>query len=74
MTALILATAARTIPDTAVFVAGALMILAGGVGVIAWSKTFDVTRALTDLGPPSVSLADGVEAFVRWQRAQPADR
>ena len=35
MTALILATAARTIPDTAVFVAGALMILAGGVGVIA---------------------------------------
>jgi nucleoside-diphosphate-sugar epimerase len=43
-----------------------------GVGVFAWSKTFDITRALTDLGPPSVSLADGIEAFVRWQREQPA--
>jgi nucleoside-diphosphate-sugar epimerase len=43
-----------------------------GVGVFAWSKTFDVTRALTDLGPPAVTLAEGVEAFVRWQREQPA--
>jgi 2-alkyl-3-oxoalkanoate reductase len=42
-----------------------------GVGVFAWSKTFDVTRALTDLGPPSVTLADGVAAFVRWQQEQP---
>ena len=42
-----------------------------GVGVFAWSKTFDVSRALADLGPPSVSLTDGVEAFVRWQRSQP---
>lgn len=41
-----------------------------GVGVFAWSKTFDVSRALTELGPPSVSLTDGVEAFVRWQRSQ----
>lgn len=41
-----------------------------GVGVFAWSKTFDVTRMLTDLGPPSVSIADGVEAFVEWQRRQ----
>jgi len=41
-----------------------------GVGVFAWSKTFDVTRALTDLGPPAVSLEAGVEAFVRWQRGQ----
>ncbi|MDB4917869.1 MAG: steroid dehydrogenase [Gemmatimonadetes bacterium] len=39
-----------------------------GVGVFAWSKTFNVSRALTDLGPPSVSIADGVERFVRWQR------
>lgn len=39
-----------------------------GVGVFAWSKTFDVGKALADLGPPSVSIADGVEAFVRWQR------
>lgn len=41
-----------------------------GVGVFAWSKTFDVGKALADLGPPSVSIADGVEAFVRWQKAQ----
>ena len=39
-----------------------------GVGVFAWSKTFDVTRMLADLGPPSVSIADGVDAFVRWQQ------
>jgi nucleoside-diphosphate-sugar epimerase len=43
-----------------------------GVGVFAWSKTFDVTRALKDLGTPSVTLAEGVEAFVRWQRERPA--
>ncbi len=41
-----------------------------GVGVFAWSKTFDPSRMLNDLGPPSVSIADGVEAFVRWQQAQ----
>jgi nucleoside-diphosphate-sugar epimerase len=39
-----------------------------GVGVFAWSKTFDVRRALADLGPPSVPIAAGVEAFVRWVR------
>ena len=43
-----------------------------GVGAFAWSKTFDVRKALADLGPPSVSLADGVSAFLDWQRAQPA--
>jgi nucleoside-diphosphate-sugar epimerase len=42
-----------------------------GVGVLAWSKTFDVGRALADLGPPSVSMREGVEAFVRWQKEQP---
>ena len=42
-----------------------------GVGVFAWSKTLDVTRALTDLGPPSVSIDHGIEALVRWQREQP---
>ncbi len=41
-----------------------------GVGVFAWSKTFDPSRMLADLGPPSVSIADGVDAFVRWQQAQ----
>jgi nucleoside-diphosphate-sugar epimerase len=45
-----------------------------GVGVFAWSKTFDVTRMLTDLGAPSVSIADGVDAFVAWQRQQPEFR
>jgi len=35
VTGLLVAAMARTIPDTAVFVAGALMILAGGIGVIA---------------------------------------
>ena len=35
MTDLFMVTVARTIPDTTVFVAGALMILAGGIGVIA---------------------------------------
>jgi 2-alkyl-3-oxoalkanoate reductase len=39
-----------------------------GVGVFAYSKTFDVTRALTALGRPSVSLRDGVTRFVEWQR------
>ncbi len=39
-----------------------------GVGVMAWSKTFDVTRMLADLGPPAVSIGDGIEAFVAWQR------
>ena len=41
-----------------------------GVGVFAWSKTFDVSRALAAFGPPSVSLDRGVERFVAWQRAQ----
>lgn len=40
-----------------------------GVGVFAWSKTFDVTRALADLGAPSVSIEDGRDAFVRWQQS-----
>lgn len=39
-----------------------------GVGVFAWSKTFDVSRALATFGPPSVSLERGVECFVEWQR------
>lgn len=41
-----------------------------GVGVFTQSKTFDVARALRDLGPPSVSLAEGVDRFVAWQREQ----
>jgi nucleoside-diphosphate-sugar epimerase len=35
-----------------------------GVSVFAYSKTFDVAKALADLGPPSVALEDGVSRFV----------
>jgi len=41
-----------------------------GVDVLAFSKTFDVTRALDALGPPSVSLREGLDAFVAWQSAR----
>lgn len=41
-----------------------------GVGVFAWSKTFDVSRTLEAFGPPSVTLEQGVELFVAWQRAE----
>ncbi|KHL54849.1 MULTISPECIES: NAD-dependent epimerase/dehydratase family protein [Xanthomonas] len=41
-----------------------------GVGVFAYSKTFNPHRMLADLGPPSVGLDAGIEAFVRWQAAQ----
>jgi len=39
-----------------------------GVSVLANSKTFDVTRMLNDFGPPSVSLSEGVDRFVEWQK------
>jgi nucleoside-diphosphate-sugar epimerase len=42
-----------------------------GVSVFAYSKTFDVTRMLRELGRPSVSLEEGKERFIAWQRAQP---
>jgi nucleoside-diphosphate-sugar epimerase len=42
-----------------------------GVSVFAYSKTFDVTKALRDLGPPSVPLTVGVERFIAWQARQP---
>jgi len=41
-----------------------------GVSVFAYSKTFDISRTLAVLGPPSVALMDGVERFVAWQAAQ----
>jgi nucleoside-diphosphate-sugar epimerase len=41
-----------------------------GVSVFAYSKTFDVSKALRELGPPSVGLAEGTERFIRWQRTQ----
>lgn len=42
-----------------------------GVDVLAFSKTFDIARARAVLGEPSQTLAEGLEAFVQWQRAQP---
>ncbi len=42
-----------------------------GVSVFAYSKTFNVAKALRDLGPPAVTLEEGVERFVAWQRGQP---
>ncbi|HEU0120184.1 MAG TPA: NAD(P)-dependent oxidoreductase [Bryobacteraceae bacterium] len=39
-----------------------------GVEVMAYSKTFDIGRALAAFGPPPVSLEEGVARFVAWQR------
>lgn len=41
-----------------------------GVSVFAYSKTFNVTKSLRDLGPPTISIYDGVNRFVQWQRDQ----
>jgi nucleoside-diphosphate-sugar epimerase len=41
-----------------------------GVSVFAYSKTFNIAKAKRELGPPSVSLAEGVTRFVAWQREQ----
>lgn len=44
-----------------------------GVSVFAWSKTFDVRRCLDLLGPPPVSLAQGVERLAAdWERGERA--
>lgn len=42
-----------------------------GVSVFAYSKTFHVAKAVRELGPPSVSLQEGVERFIAWQATQP---
>ncbi|MDB6078349.1 MAG: NAD(P)-dependent oxidoreductase [Akkermansiaceae bacterium] len=39
-----------------------------GIGVLAYSKTFDISKSLAVLGPPAVSLQEGVTAFIRWQK------
>jgi nucleoside-diphosphate-sugar epimerase len=41
-----------------------------GVSALAYSKTFDVAKARAAFGPPSVSLADGVKAFVDHERGR----
>jgi|GEM_PF-2653124 len=40
------------------------------VAAFAYSKTFNPQRMLADLGPPQVSLEDGIERFITEQRAQ----
>ena len=37
-----------------------------GVHVFAYSKTFEVRRAIADMGPPAVTNEEGVDRFVRW--------
>lgn len=39
-----------------------------GVGVLGYSKTFDVSKSLSVLGPPSVDLWEGLDRFIRWQK------
>jgi 2-alkyl-3-oxoalkanoate reductase len=41
-----------------------------GVSVFAYSKTFDVSKTLSVLGKPKVSLDEGVKRFVTWQKKQ----
>jgi nucleoside-diphosphate-sugar epimerase len=41
-----------------------------GVATLAYSKTFDVSKALKTFGPPSVDLATGLGRFLEWQKAQ----
>ncbi len=41
-----------------------------GVSVFAYSKTFNVAKTLRDLGPPSISVSEGVARFVDWQRGR----
>jgi len=42
-----------------------------GVDVLAFSKTFDIGKARSVLGPPSQTLAEAFDAFIDWQRTQP---
>ena len=37
-----------------------------GIHVFAYSKTFDVSKMLASLGPPRVSLGEGVDRTVAW--------
>ena len=39
-----------------------------GVGVLGYSKTFDVAKTMRVMGPPLVALDEGVDRFVRWQK------
>lgn len=39
-----------------------------GVGVLGFSKTFDISKSLRVLGPPSVELQEGLARFISWQK------
>jgi len=39
-----------------------------GVGVLGNSKTFDVSKMLKDLGPPIMTVEQGVDEFITWQK------
>lgn len=41
-----------------------------GIDVLAFSKTLDIAKARAVLGTPSQTLAEGVDAFVEWQRTR----
>ena len=41
-----------------------------GVSVFAYSKTFNVRKAVRVLGPPAVSIEEGTDRFIHWQQAQ----
>jgi nucleoside-diphosphate-sugar epimerase len=41
-----------------------------GVSVLSSSKTFDVSKCLRELGPPSVNLEEGLARFIHWQNQQ----
>jgi len=41
-----------------------------GVGVLGFSKTFDISKCLRVLGKPSVDLAEGLDRFIQWQKAE----
>jgi len=40
-----------------------------GIHVFAYSKTFDVARMLATMGPPRVSIAEGLGRTVEWVRS-----
>jgi 2-alkyl-3-oxoalkanoate reductase len=39
-----------------------------GVASLAYTKTFDITATIAALGPPPISLAQGMAAFIDWQK------
>jgi nucleoside-diphosphate-sugar epimerase len=73
----------RRVPvGTAMFAAGAIELVHRvflpwkeppitrfGIHVFAYSKTFDVSKMLAAMGPPRVSLAEGLERTVAWIRS-----